>query len=218
MPAAAATRSPPGWARLLLKLGVTGAALGWAMSRTSFSAMTGAVRSLSLRAILISVALLLANVGVGALRWRAVIGAYPGARTPRLGFLAHGYLVASFYNTFVPGNIGGDALRAHAARSAFEHPADAFATIAIERGMGLGALLVLSGIGTSFLEAAPGWLGPSLAVTGAVLATVAGASPWLSVRLMKFLPARLRSKMPALSVPTGVPALGLAFLWSIVSQ
>jgi uncharacterized membrane protein YbhN (UPF0104 family) len=213
-----AARTPPQWARLLLKLGVTGAALSWAVSRTSFSAMTEAVRSLSLRAVLISVGLLLVNTGVGALRWRAVLGAYRGARVPGLGFLTHGYLVASFYNTFVPGNIGGDALRAHAARAAFEHPADSFATVAIERGLGLGALLVLGGVGVSFQSGAPAFMGLFLILGGAAAALLATASPWLSVRVLKWLPERFRSKVPVLSIPAGRAALGLAFLWSIVSQ
>lgn len=214
----AAARTPRQWGWLFLKLGVTAAAFAWATSRTSFAAMAGAVRSLSLGAVLLSVGLLLMNAGVGALRWRAVMNSYGGRRVPKLGFLAHGYLVASFYNTFVPGNIGGDALRAHAARSAFEHPADSFATIAIERGLGLGALLVLGGIGVSFQHGVPEFAGPLLIFGGFAGALLAILSPWLSVRVLKWLPERLRAKVPLLSIPTGYSSLGLAFLWSIVSQ
>jgi uncharacterized membrane protein YbhN (UPF0104 family) len=206
------------YALFALKVAVTSGALLWAFGRAPPSAMAEAVKRLSPAAFATAVCVLFANSAVGALRWREVLRAYDGGPAPSLGFLARAYMVGIFYNTFVPGNIGGDALRAHVTRQSFEHPADAYMTILVERGMGLSGLLLLAGAG--ILVAAPEWAlwGALLVVTAALLFVVSLATPNLAIWLVARLPERFRARVPGLSRPRRHAPLLLASALSVLSQ
>src|SRR5689334_10529840 len=187
-PPDSAPRRPRPGRRLLflaLKVGVTSAALLWAFGRAPPAAMADAVKRLPPAAFAVAVCVLFANAAVGALRWREVLRAYDGGPAPPLRFLARAYVVAIFYNTFVPGNIGGDALRAHVTRRAFVHPADAYVTILMERGMGLAGLLLLAG--TGIVVAAPEWFtwGVFLLVGSLLAFALSAATPVLTTRLVE---------------------------------
>jgi hypothetical protein len=211
---------PRRWAWLALKLVVTAAALWWAVSQTSFGAMAGSVRRISPLAFAAAVGLLGSNLAVSALRWREVLRAY-GVTPPPLRYLLHANLVGSFYNTFVPGNIGGDALRAYAVQSAFRHPVDSYLVIALERGFGLAALLFLGGIGLSATPTPYWWLGPLLLGMGLASAALSAFTPWILIRVAqgaRFLPSALRSYASGISIPHGRVALLSALSWSGVSQ
>ena len=207
------------WLIFSLKIGVTLAALSWALSRTSVSAMLDAVARMSATAPLVALLLLGSCVLVGAVRWREVIRAYGVELLPPLGFLIHGYFVANFYNTLVPGNIGGDALRGHAARGAFSNAADSYVAVLVERGFGLAAIVVLAGVGAWLSPAVPfWWAGPALLVAGGALAVVSVATPWLMRKTARWLPASLRGLVGELTLPRANRALFIAMLWSIVTQ
>lgn len=203
----------------MLKIGVTSATLTWAISRTSFTAMIQAVGRVSPGAPLVAILILSSNVFVGAARWREVMRAYGVRCLPPTSFLIHGYLVAGFYNTLVPGNIGGDALRAYAAHSAFIHPADSYVAVLLERGLGLAGLVILAGVGASLTPVLPfWWAGPSLIAMGAALAGVSMATPVVLQKFVRWLPAGTRAIVPSLTRPVGYGALGIAAGWSVVSQ
>jgi glycosyltransferase 2 family protein len=207
------------WLIFSLKIGVTIAALAWALSRTSVSSMLEAVGRMSAMAPAAAVLLLGSNIIVGAVRWREVIRAYGVEPVPPLGFLIHGYLVAGFYNTLVPGNVGGDALRGHAARSAFSHAADSYVAVLVERGLGFAALIVLAGVGAWLSPAVPfWWAGPALVVVGAALVAVSIATPWLMRKIARWLPSALRQLVGELTIPRGSRPLFVATLWSFVAQ
>ena len=202
----------------MLKLAVTMAALGWALSRTSLSAMRDAVGRMSPAAPIAAVLLLAGGIVAGAFRWREVMRAYGVDRMPPLAFLIRGYLVAGFYNTLVLGNVGGDVLRGYAARGAFEHPADSYIAILVERGFGLVALLALAAVGASLGTS----LGAPLAIVfvglGVALLAVTMATPRLVQTLSRWLPGRLGSLAREPTSPRNYGALFVAALWSIPSQ
>lgn len=181
--------------------------------------MLDAVGRMSAVAPVAAVLLLGSNIIVGAVRWREVIRAYGVEPLPPLGFLMHGYLVAGFYNTLVPGNVGGDALRGHAARSAFSHAADSYVAVLVERGLGFAALVVLAGVGAWLSPAVPfWWAGPALLVGGASLVAVSIATPWLMRKVARWLPTSLRVLVGDLTTPHGTRPLLVAILWSLVAQ
>lgn len=181
--------------------------------------MLEAVGRMSAMAPAAAVLLLGSNIVVGAVRWREVIRAYGIDPPPPLSFLMHGYLVAGFYNTLVPGNVGGDALRGHAARSAFPHAADSYVAVLVERGLGFAALVVLAGVGAWLSPAVPfWWAGPALLAVGAMLVAVSIATPWLMRKVARWLPGALRELVGDLTTPRGKHPLFVAILWSVVAQ
>ncbi len=94
-----------------------------------------------------ALALTAANMFVGTLRWRTLLVAY-GAdpeQLPPLAELYRRYLVGLFYNTFLPGAVGGDVVRSVGLREAFGGNATASVSVAfVERVLGLAALLTVA--------------------------------------------------------------------------
>jgi uncharacterized protein (TIRG00374 family) len=75
-------------------------------------------------------------------RWRLLLHAqgYPA----RLRDLSASYLVASFFNNFLPSNIGGDVIRIRDSSRLTGSTTTSVAVIAIDRILGLGALYLLA--------------------------------------------------------------------------
>lgn len=130
----------------------------------------------------LGVALLLGalNMGVGALRWGLLMRALGARALPPPTALAGGTLIGHFYNTFVPGSVGGDLVRAYVMRPAFESAQTGLALVVGERLLGLSALAVMAAAGALF--------GPPLldgrVAEGAVVALAMGgvvvaAAGWL---------------------------------------
>ncbi len=144
---AGAARPGAGRALFAIKILVTAGALALTFSRLSIADLAGAVGRLSLVAVLLAVALTLANLLVGSFRWRILLVAHGAKDPPGIAFLFRAYLVGHFYNTFLPGNVSGDALRAHVTRASFEGPLGSYMVVALERFFGLAGLFTVGAIG-----------------------------------------------------------------------
>ena len=82
-------------------------------------------------------------LALSAWRWRRLLDAQ-GFPVP-LRRLTSSYLVASFFNNFLPSNIGGDVIRVRdSARLTGTNTTTSLAVIAIDRILGFGALYVLA--------------------------------------------------------------------------
>jgi glycosyltransferase 2 family protein len=90
-----------------------------------------------------AVLLYVAMLALSAWRWRRLLEAQ-GFPVP-LRRLTSSYLVASFFNNFLPSNIGGDVIRVRdSARLTGTNTTTSLAVIAIDRILGFGALYVLA--------------------------------------------------------------------------
>lgn len=203
---------------LAVRVGVTCAALGWTLTSVPLSEMGSAFRRISPWALAAAVAMTFGNLLVGATRWRLLLAAYGASRRPSVLWLARAYLEGLFFNTFLPGNVGGDLVRAHATRAAFDGAAGAYMIVAIERVFGLAGLLALAA-GVLVVHPIGGVSGlVPLAFVGLLGAAAAATSPLIAKRIAHRLPARLRAI--AESLPTArTPALLLGvFALSIGTQ
>ncbi len=88
--------------------------------------------------------LLLVNTGIHALKWEMLLKA-DGIRIPYLSLLAS-YLVGSFFNVFLPSNIGGDAYRIYDVARYSKRTAHAFASVLADRISGYMALALMAAI------------------------------------------------------------------------
>ncbi|MFW6051049.1 MAG: lysylphosphatidylglycerol synthase transmembrane domain-containing protein [Myxococcota bacterium] len=195
----------------LVRLGITSAALAWAMSQTDFDALGSALARVSGTAAVLSVAIFLVNLLVGAARWRVLLVAYGGKWKPPLLLLWRVYLVALFYNTVLPANVGGDVMRGYVTRRAFPGAAGAYLVVAIERIFGLAGIFLLAAIGL-IVHPIPEISNMTVfALAGIVVAGLAAASPMAGRRLAPWLPGRLRT-MAELLPTVRVPALLIVVL------
>lgn len=105
------------------------------------------------------------------------------------------YAISLWFNTFLPGSVGGDAYKVYGLVQDGSKPIQSFATVLMERLSGLGALIsiaILSVIGFGRLMPIPSWMLLSLILM--VAALVAGVL--FSVRLIAPGARILRQRFP----------------------
>src|SRR6266571_2097643 len=102
-------RSMKRGALLAAKVGVSLALLIYLFSTTDLSALESRVRSGDVLLFATAVALYAGMLALSTWRWRLLLHAlgFPA----RLRDLTSSYLVATFFNNFLPSNIGGDVVR-----------------------------------------------------------------------------------------------------------
>lgn len=207
-------------ALLLLRIIVPVAAIGYLLSIVPLSALLASISKTAPLAIVAVVVIISAGMAVATLRWRVVARAC-GIEI-RTGFLElyRVYWIGAFYNSYVPGGVGGDVVRGLATRHAVGPqglPA-ALAIVLLERVLGLAGLLIL--VATAFvfvpLRVIPHVMAWSaFGLFGAIVAVVAIAC---APRLAPHLPTRLARIALLLPAIRSVPRFALALLLSIVTQ
>ena len=170
-----------------VKILVSAGLLALLFSRVDFAALWAHARGASPAWIAAAFGLYLVLVAGSAWRWGVLLDA-AGVPVP-LGKLFTSFLVAVFFNNFLPSNIGGDVVRiADTARPA---GSKTVATLVVlgDRAIGLLALLLVAALGASLADDLPGTgvVGPSMLWTafagalGVSLAVVFHPSLLLSV-------------------------------------
>ena len=137
----------------VLRMAVTFAAFAWILLRVDLVAIAAAAQRVSPFAFVGACVLTLVNLVVGSVRWRALLLAYGARAMPPFATLVRLNVVGFFYNTWLPGGLGGDAVRGVASRDAFgpEGTTGALAVVFVERILGLvGLLLVVAVTSTVF--------------------------------------------------------------------
>ena len=80
-------------------------------------------------------------------RWLLLLRAIEGGRHVRLGAAIHVFFVSGFLGSFLPGSIGGDAVRTLALTRLRVTPADAFASVMVDRMLGVASVLLMATAG-----------------------------------------------------------------------
>ncbi|NTU41820.1 MAG: flippase-like domain-containing protein [Nitrospirales bacterium] len=147
---------------LLLKAAVSLGLLIFLWSRLDTSDLSSAIARVSPWSFGAAVVIYLLSTYISALRWRLLVP-FPFT-TGRLFSL---YIIGSFFNTCMPGTIGGDAVKAYYMGRELKgkeggSAAVAVASVFMDRYMGLAALLFIPvaamPLGLPFLETIPGGL------------------------------------------------------------
>jgi uncharacterized membrane protein YbhN (UPF0104 family) len=209
--------------RLVISAGVSAVALGVLLRTVPVEDVVAAVSR-------IPPSLLLAVVGLHALifavttaRWSLLFIACGSPARPRFAHCYRAYWIGQFYNTWLPGGLGGDVARAVATRRAVGDGGlpTAFAIILLERAFGAATLLLLAFASASVLPL-PGldgvrwWSALGLAATlTAVLLLV--TAPRLATRLPDRIARVTRSLPPITSPRHALGALGLSAIVQVAS-
>src|SRR5262245_8265768 len=113
------SRSPwQRWGWLLRWVG-TIAGIAYIATLIDLDDVKAAFGRLSGGAMALAIALVGANVVVGAARWRALLTAYGALTRPSLLRATQLYFISFFYNNFLPGAVAGDVVRGVVTRDVF---------------------------------------------------------------------------------------------------
>jgi uncharacterized protein (TIRG00374 family) len=129
-------------ALLLAKLGVSFALLFYVLSKSDTTALLKLVRAGDPLLLGVAALLYVVVLAISTWRWRLLLRAqgYPAP----LGQLSASYLVATFFNNFLPSNIGGDLIRVRDGKHLTGSLTSSLAIVGIDRVVGFGALYFLA--------------------------------------------------------------------------
>ncbi|HEX3129029.1 MAG TPA: lysylphosphatidylglycerol synthase transmembrane domain-containing protein [Thermoanaerobaculia bacterium] len=217
--------------KTILRLAVSAALVAWVLHRSPLGEVKEAFRSADLRFVLLALALTPFGYWSSVSRWRLLIRSQ-GGDAP-FGFLVRSFLVGVFFNNLLPSTIGGDAVRAiDTARSGVGRAA-AVAIVAVDRFVGLLALMLFAGAGlllsghlTDRVPALYGWVAGGAVAMGLVAALLflpSRRAPDLLARLGNRLPEKWGGLFNRISGAFFAfqgrgDVLAKAFAWSLVLQ
>jgi len=133
---------------VVAKVGVSLALLAYLLSTTDLAALTRRVRSGDPLLFAGALGLYTLTLALATWRWRLLLRAQ-GYQAP-LAHLSASYLVATFFNNFLPSNVGGDVIRVRDSSRLTGSTTASLAVVAIDRILGLGALYLLAVIAYVF--------------------------------------------------------------------
>jgi uncharacterized membrane protein YbhN (UPF0104 family) len=178
MPSAQPTSSPVRrYAILALKIAVSVVLLALLFRNTPVGELWDSVRRASLLWLGIALLLYFVNVLLSVWRWHLLLEAQSIAASSRM--LLGSYLVALFFNNFLPSNIGGDVVRIRDTSPAAKSKTVATTVVLADRVIGVMMLALIAAIGATMaveLEGRgagpfwPSWLWAGFATVAAVAA------------------------------------------------
>jgi uncharacterized protein (TIRG00374 family) len=169
-----------------LRIVVTGAILAYLASQIDMPRAIAATLRVDARALLVVLALVACDRGVMILRWLLLLrgaGVSVGAATA-----ARIYLISAFVGSFLPAGLGGDMARAYGMSRAAADPPEAIASVAIDRLLGIVALLAMGSIGLAlWVRREATW--PAL-LAGLLLLAGSLAAFWADTLVARMMPVR----------------------------
>jgi uncharacterized protein (TIRG00374 family) len=127
---------------LAAKIGVSIALLAYLLYTTDLGALEDRLRTADLVDLMAAVICFGVMLAIATWRWQILLRAL-GADA-RLRHLTASYLVATFFNNFLPSNIGGDIVRVRDSSRLTGSTATSLAVVGVDRILGVGALYLLA--------------------------------------------------------------------------
>jgi uncharacterized membrane protein YbhN (UPF0104 family) len=135
------------YALLALKIGVSAALLFLLFSKIDVRALWTTARQASLAWLALALLIYGLNVMASTWRWHLLLHAQHVEVAGRK--LLGSFLVAQFFNNFLPSNIGGDVIRVADTAKAARSKTLATTVVLVDRGLGLMALVLVAAMGAS---------------------------------------------------------------------
>jgi len=130
---------------LLIKLSISCFFLYIVLSRTGIEKVFSILKDISIPAFIVAMLLYLFAQFISAVRWRLFLPRALGIRK-----LFSLYLIGSFFNTLLPGIIGGDAVKGFYLYQATRNSSLTLASIFMDRYIGLVVLLIICSLAFPF--------------------------------------------------------------------
>lgn len=205
------------WLRWGLQLAALGILAWWALTQADWAQMGAALGRMPVGRFLGALALAAVGICLAGWRWRLLLGGFGATWLPPFGSLIRLFYVGLFYNTFVPGSVGGDVLRGVISSRCFSGGVASYVVVVVERLIGLSALAAVAGVG---LLVSPPWLALSSQsvwlIAGVAVAGVLSLATL--VALSGRLGARLRAMWSSIPHVHSPKALAAAWLISLIGH
>jgi len=172
---------------LLLKIVVSTGLLYLLLGRTDLSRLWGYVGNAAPAWLAVALLLYLVMILLSVWRWRILLDAQH--IDVAAGRLLNSYLVATFFNNFLPSNIGGDVIRIRDTATQAGSKTLATTVVLMDRGLGLLGLLTIAAAGSS------------------IASRTGGRPPVLASLLWFALAAGIAASAAAVLLPGGVARL-----------
>ncbi len=117
---------------------------------TNFTEIFAAMKKAYLPLLLLSFTLHFVGFYVSALRWKTLLKVHKV--DSNLWFLIKSYIVAMFFNNFLPSTVGGDTVRAYDSYRLGKSKSGAVAVVFVDRFLGLTALILYAFIAAFFAK------------------------------------------------------------------
>jgi len=177
---------------LAAKVAVSVALLAYLFSITDLPALKERIRTGDTFLLVLAMALYGLIIAISIWRWKLLLHTQGYRAT--MGHLSASYLVATFFNNFLPSNIGGDVIRVRDSSRLTGSTTTSVAVVVIDRILGFGALYALA-VG-AYLAG-----GPSVrALAGALPALTALGVVFGLLAYIFFRPGTARRAMAALGL------------------
>ncbi len=134
----------------VLKFLISALLLYYIVRDVNFSEIFNSIEHSNFLILLLAFSLHGVGLYISALRWKILLKTQQVET--KVWFLFKSYLVATFFNHFLPSTVGGDSVRAYDSYKLNEDKANAFAVVVVDRFMGLLTLLLFVIISMFFSE------------------------------------------------------------------
>lgn len=136
--------------KLAVKIFISGILVYFIVKDVNFDDIFESFKSSDKLKLIFAFSLHAVGLTVSAIRWKVLLNAQ-GVQS-KIGFLIKSYMVATFFNHFMPSTVGGDSVRAYDSWRLGENKTKALAVVMVDRFMGLLTLLIFVIIATFFTE------------------------------------------------------------------
>lgn len=162
---------------IAVRIVVSVALLTLLFSRMDVGALMASARQASIPWLIVALAVYFAHVLASTWRWRVLLDAQD-VHIPRT-LLLSSYLVAIFFNNFLPSNVGGDVIRISDTARRARSKTLATTVILVDRGLGVLGLVLVAAISATIVGHLQGhvpspiwpvwlWTAFAIAIAGAV--------------------------------------------------
>lgn len=126
--------------RLSLAIGLT----AWMLWKVDPRALLSVLARASWPPIVVAVLLVVVDRMLMAYRWVSLLCILEPHQRPRVGALMRVFFVSTFVGTFLPGSVGGDAVRSYSALKLNIPGPDAVASVFMDRMLGVASVLLMA--------------------------------------------------------------------------
>ena len=165
---------------LLLKISLSVALILWMTHDVALGSVFAIISESSTALLTLAFSLFFVGYVITAFRWRTLIRVQ-GGDAP-IFFLVRSFMVALFFNNFLPSTVGGDVVRMYDSWRLGNSKSDAVTVVLVDRFLGLIVLLWFALLALIFDEAVAGAV-PFIGVWVAASLAGIGIATWLILKI-----------------------------------